>query len=119
MAVPSTPGEERAQHLRRTRWALASVAVGGAVLATGAVAVLNGATSSPAGATVQGPAPERDQNREHDGGGEGLTLQQLQQLQQQLQQQQTQQQQTQQQLQQQYNQRPSYGGAPQTRSRGS
>jgi hypothetical protein len=133
MATPSTPGEERNQSLRRTRWALAGVAVGGAVLATGAVAVLDGGGNSAAATPSGGPTvgqfrpgdreSDHGEAREHDdddrGGVRGLTPQQLQQLLEQRQRQEQQysgggqqQQQYQQPPQQQYR-------APQSQSRGS
>lgn len=89
--TPGTPGEERDRSLRRTRWAIAGAAVGGAVLATGAVAVLNGGDGSaaatpagisgaPGGGQFRPGEAEHDDDDHDDDGPRGLTQDQLRQL---------------------------------------
>ena len=69
MSTPGSPAEARDRSLRRTRWAIAGVAVGGAVLATGAVALVDGGGDV---AAAQGPGIVREGRFGTDGsGGDG------------------------------------------------
>ena len=66
MSTPGSPAEARDRSLRRTRWAIAGVAVGGAVLATGAVALVDGGGDV---AAAQGPGIVREGRFGTDGSG--------------------------------------------------